>query len=109
MPTMLIQYTVRPDQVTRTVQLLREFFGELDATQPGDLRYSSFQLDDGVSFAHLVETGSGARPFASLPAYRAFRDTIAERCDQPPAMSELREIGMFISPGRRGHQHPAAS
>jgi len=108
MPTMLIQYTVRPDQVTRTVQLLREFFRELGAARPEGLRYSSFQLDDGVSFAHLVESASGAAPFASLPAYRAFRDTIAERCDQPPAMSELREIGTFNSLDRPGHQRTSS-
>ena len=97
MSIMLIRYTVRPGQVTSNLQLLREFFQELDAVRPEGLRYSSFQLDDQVSFAHLVESASGAAPFASLPAYRAFRDTIAQRCVQPPTMSELHEIGTFSS------------
>lgn len=100
MPVMIIQYTVQPGHVARNIRLLREFFDELHTASPGGLRYSAFQLGDDVSFVHLVESASGAAPFASLPAYRAFRDTIGERCDQPPAMSELREIGAFTSAGQ---------
>jgi hypothetical protein len=92
---MLIRYTVRPDQVNPTVELLEKFFAELDTVRPGGLRYTAYQLDDHVSFVHLVESDTGAAPFASLPAYRAYRDTIEQRCISHPTMTEIRPIGGY--------------
>jgi hypothetical protein len=79
----------------RNVALLRGFFDELHATQPDDLRYAVFQLDDQVSFVHLAHTEQGAGPLPMLPAYRRFRATVEQRCDEPPVMTELHEIGSF--------------
>lgn len=97
MPQMMIRYKVKPDQVERNVALLRDFFTELHATQPNGLRYAVFQLDDQVSFVHLARTepGAGAGPLPTLPAYRRFRTTVEQRCDEPPVMTQLHEVGSF--------------
>jgi len=95
MPQMMIRYKVKPGEVELNVALLRDFFAELHATRPGDLRYAVFQLDDKVSFVHLARTQHGAGPLPFLSAYRRFRTTVEQRCDEPPVMTELHEVGAF--------------
>jgi hypothetical protein len=63
----------------------------------------AFQLDDQVSFVHLVETDHGAAPFAALLAYRRFRSTVEQRCEQEPTMSQAKEVGSYRD-HRRGKQ-----
>jgi hypothetical protein len=95
MPQVMIRYKVKRDQVERNVELLRAFFAELASLRPDGLRYASFQLDDGVSFVHFVETESGPGPLPRLAAFQRYRRTIADRCDEPPVMTQLNEVGSF--------------
>lgn len=99
MPTMTVMntYRVRPDEVRRNLDLLQAFFEELTATNPDGLSYTAFQLDDKVSFVHIIETEHGAAPFAHMTAYQAFRATVGQRCNRPPAMMHLRTVGSFPS------------
>jgi hypothetical protein len=90
----MIRYKVKPDQVERNLELLRAFFEELESAQPDRVRDAAFQLDDGVTFMHLVETDDPRR-FSQLETFRAYRATLDERCDEPPVMTELREIGSY--------------
>jgi hypothetical protein len=50
---------------------------------------------------HLAtETDDNApSPLAGLEAFQRFVKDIAERCDDPPAVSTLREIGSYRSRG----------
>lgn len=98
MSRMMIRYRVKPDQVQRNLNLLHAYFDELQTTEPRGLAYASFLLEDGVTFVHLVDTDTGAAPFARLAAYQAFRVALDERCDESPAMTELHEVGSFRSP-----------
>src|SRR5262245_52957369 len=98
MTRFIIRYKVTPGEFARNAELLRGFFEELISTGPAGLRYAAFQVGDDGSFVHLVETDHGAAPFAHLPAYRRFRQTVEERCDEPPVMTELHEIGSFRFP-----------
>jgi hypothetical protein len=34
-------------------------------------------------------------PLAELESFQRFQKDIADRCDEPPALSELREIGSY--------------
>jgi hypothetical protein len=90
----MVRYRVRPDQVERNLELLRAVYDELESTQPDGLRYATFQLEDKVSFVELV-VGGGHGRLAELEAFRAYRSTIAERCDEPPTLAELHEVGTF--------------
>ena len=80
------------------MELLRAFFAELAAARPDGLRYATFQLDDEVSFVHLVETTAGPGEFARLPAFQRYRSTVEDRCDEPPVMTELHEVGLYRFP-----------
>ena len=94
----MIRYRVKRDQVERNLELLRAVYEEMEAARPDGLSYATFQLEDGVSFVDLVSTENGPGPLSRLEAFGRFRSTLDERCDEPPTMTELREVGSFRFP-----------
>lgn len=98
MTRLMIRYRVKRDGVGRNLELLRAVYEEMEAVQPDGLSYATFQLEDGVSFVDLVATEDGPKPLSQLEAFRRFRSTLDERCDEPPTMTELREVGSFRFP-----------
>jgi quinol monooxygenase YgiN len=93
----MIRYKVKPDQLEQDSALLRAVYQELASGRPSGLRYATFQLDDGVSFVAFVEfeTEPGAAPHHRLPSFQRYRTTLNERCEQPPAVTVLHEVGSF--------------
>jgi hypothetical protein len=90
----MIRYKVKRDQLERELELLRAIYEELEATQPDGLRYATFQLEDEVSFVEFAETDGPGR-FSKLKAFRTYRTTLDERCDEPPVVTELHEVSSF--------------
>jgi hypothetical protein len=69
----MVRYKVKPDQAANNEQLIRAVFEELQITQPDGIRYSTFRLDDGVTFVNLVVTeteAASARWVSSRPIDR---------------------------------------
>ena len=98
MRQVMVRYRVKPAHVAENEELVRAVYDELHRTQPGGLRYATFRLDDGVSFVHIAfehDADDGRRPLTALPAFQRFQENIAERCDDPPAVSELHQIGSY--------------
>jgi hypothetical protein len=97
MRRVMVRYRVKPDQAARNEELVRAVYEELRQTRPSGFRYATFKLDDGVSFVHIAfdETEGGRRPLADLAAFRRFQEGIEDRCDEPPVVAELHEIGSF--------------
>jgi hypothetical protein len=93
----MVRYKVKPDRAAENEELVRAVYDELRRIEPAGLRYATFQLDDGVSFLHLasIETEDGSSPLSKLNAFNEFQKDIGDRCDEPPVVSELREIGSF--------------
>jgi len=48
----------------------------------------------GVEF-HQIEAEGGRNPLMDVAAFRAFQEDIAERCEEPPAPTNLREVGSY--------------
>jgi hypothetical protein len=97
-PTMrrvLVRYKVKPEQVERNEQLVRAVYEELHRMDPPGLRYATFRLEDGVTFVHIAETEGARNPLPRLDAFKEFQRDIEERCDEPPVVTELSEIGSF--------------
>ena len=46
-----------------------------------------------------LETASGENPLAELDAFKAFQNAIRERCEEPPVVTELHEVGAYRFPG----------
>ena len=95
MKRVVVQYKVKPDQIAKNEELVRAVYEELDRAQPEGLRYGTFRLEDGVSFVHLHEREGEENALSELEAFKRFQEGIGERCDEPPAVTELTEIGTY--------------
>ena len=101
MRQVMVRYRVKPGRAAENEELVRAVYAELHQAQPPGFRYATYQLDDGATFVHLAtETDdNAASPLTGVGAFQRFVKDIAERCDDPPAVATLREIGSYRSPG----------
>ena len=90
-------YKVNPEQAARNEELVRRVYGELHRNAPAGLRYTTFVLEGGVSFVHVasIDTGGGRNSVTDVAAFRAFRGDAGDRCEEPPAVVGLREVGSY--------------
>jgi quinol monooxygenase YgiN len=97
MTAVIVQYTVKPEEVETNKQLVRAVYDELRENQPADTRYITFQLEDGVSFIHLNwnDREDGTNALTELPAFQRFQQGIPERVQQGPVVTKLNQIGSF--------------
>jgi hypothetical protein len=100
MRRVMVRYKVKPDRAAENEALVRAVYEELQRTQPAGLHYATFALDDGVSFVHLssIETEDGRNPLSEVEAFARFQEGIGDRCEEAPAVAQLREIGSFQWP-----------
>ncbi len=93
----MISYKVKPDQVERNAELLGDVYAELAATRPGGLRYATFRVDDQGSYMALVEFDGlpGTAPHHRLTSFQRYRSSLDERCEQPPVVTVLDEVGSY--------------
>jgi hypothetical protein len=92
----MVRYRVRPECADENARLVRAVYDELASSRPPDFRYATFRLDDGVSFLHLaLEDAPGASPLPAVTAFQEFQRGIRERCEQPPVVTELTEVGSY--------------
>jgi hypothetical protein len=91
----MVRYRVKPGEAERNEQLVRAVYEELHRADPAGFRYATFRLDDGVSFVHIAESEGAENPLAEIEAFKEFQKGIADRCDEPPVVAELSEVGSF--------------
>jgi hypothetical protein len=97
MKQVMVRYKVKPERATENEELVRAVYAELHQTRPAGFHYATFQLDDRVSFVHLASTDTegGRNPLSELPAFRHFQESIDDRCEEGPVVTEIREIGSY--------------
>jgi hypothetical protein len=95
MSTVVVKYTVKPEQVERNKELVRDVYAALQDSRPEGLHYATFQLDDEVSFIHLLvdERSDGTDPLSELPAFKEFQREIPERMQDQPVVSKVNSFG----------------
>lgn len=98
MPTVIIRYKVKPEEVERNLELIRAVYEEMETARPEGLSYATFRLEDGVSFVDFVVMEGGPEPLSRVEAFGRFRSTLDERCDEPPTIIDLHEVGSFRFP-----------
>jgi hypothetical protein len=93
----MVRYKVKPDRVAENEALVRAVYDELESVAPAGIRYATFRLEDGVSFMHFatIDTEDGQTPLSKLRAFQRFQENIGERCDEPPAVTQLEAIGSY--------------
>ena len=92
----VIRYRTKPDMADTNAELVAAVFAELNAAQPGGLRYMSLRLEDDT-FIHVVETMTEdvTSPLPKLKAFAAFQDGIRERCVEPPLPKGATVVGNY--------------
>ena len=95
MRRVMVRYRVKPDQVAANEQLVREVYEELSRAQPAGFHYGTFKLEDGVSFVHIASQAGEQNPLAEIAAFQRFQEGIRDRCDEPPVVAVLDEVGSF--------------
>lgn len=97
MPQVVVRYQTKPEAADENQRLVERVFSELNAADPGGLRYATFRLEDGVTFAHVasVETGDGVNPLTKSEAFAEFQSGIRDRCVEPPAAQDATLVGSY--------------
>jgi hypothetical protein len=94
MKRVTVRYRVKPDRVAENEELVRAVYAELAERKPDGLRYATFKLADGVSFLHLAFHGD-PNPLGQVAAFAEFQRGIRDRCDEPPVVTEVEQIGAY--------------
>jgi hypothetical protein len=94
----MIRWKIKSDQVARELEFLRAVYEDMHAVRPAGLRYATFRLDDGVTFVDVAEMPDGPGALRQVEAFRHYRATLEERCDEPPAVTVLHEVGAYRFP-----------
>jgi hypothetical protein len=90
----LVRYRARPEQADENQRLSAAVFEELQRKAPSGLRYAVFRLPDDT-FVHLASLDDGAAGLATFQAFRAFSDSISERCIEPPLAVQPAVVGNY--------------
>jgi hypothetical protein len=89
---------VKPDELARNLELLDAVYEELASVRPDGLRYATYQLEDKVTFIAIADLEDGPGVLQGLDAFQRYRANLEQRCDEPPVMTVLHEVGSY-----RGH------
>jgi hypothetical protein len=95
MHQVMVRYKVKPDRVAENEALVRAVYEELSRTDPGGFRYSTYRLEDGVTFVHLAQGEHGPAPLGQFEAFQRFTEHIDERVDEGPVVSRIETIGAY--------------
>jgi quinol monooxygenase YgiN len=95
MAHVMVRYKVKPERAEENETLVRGVYDELRHTAPGGLQYATFALEDGVSFVHLATHEADDNPLTRVEAFARFQEHIRDRCDEPPVVTRMREIGSY--------------
>ncbi|MGQ0575876.1 MAG: hypothetical protein ACT4RN_16975 [Pseudonocardia sp.] len=96
MEHLLMCYRVKADELERHLQLLRAVFADLHATDPGDLAFISYQLDDPQEFIELASASQLPGPLPQMESFRRYRANLEDRCESRSAEA-LCPIGSYRS------------
>ena len=102
MKRLIVQYKTHADRADENQALIEKVFEQLESETPAGLRYAAFRLEDGVSFVHIasIETDDGSNPLPETDSFKAFVADIKDRCEIPPAASEVQTIGAYRFAGK---------
>jgi hypothetical protein len=93
MRQVIVRYKVKPDRVAENEALVLAVYDELARTAPAGFRYATFR--DGASFTHVALSDGDASPLPQLAAFQRFQQDLADRCDEPPAATDVAAVGAY--------------
>ena len=91
----IVRYRTRPDAAEENARLVEGVYAALATRRPADFEYTTYRLQDGVTFVHVARHGDGVNPLPDLPEFAEFQRELQSRCDEPPAPSEATVVGSY--------------
>lgn len=91
----MIRWKIKPEHLDEELVLLAETYSEMQQLRPAGLRYDTYQLDDRMSFIAVAEMENGLGVLAQLPAFQRYRGTLDARCEIPPVVTVLDDVGLL--------------
>ena len=96
MRSVIVRYRVKPERAEENTALVRAVYEELATARPEGFHYATFRLQDGVSFVHIAFTeADDHQPLQRIAAFQRFTAGVSERCDEPPVLSEMTQVGSY--------------
>ena len=80
MGTVVVRYRPKADRADENQALVEAVFAELNAADPGGVRYATYRLADGT-FVHIADVEADPNPLGGIAAFAQFQADIAERCE----------------------------
>ncbi|MEV0196766.1 hypothetical protein [Nonomuraea sp. NPDC050691] len=95
----MISYTVRPELIDHSLELLNQVYADLERTRPPRLRYETFRLEGTGRFMAVIESDGGPAEAAHhhLPSFQRYRAALNEICAHPPTVTYLEPAGTYRS------------
>ena len=95
MTRVMVRYKVKPEQVARNEELVRAVYEELHRVEPARAALRDVQAARRRHVRPPGRPDGEGSPLTGLDAFKAFQAGLRERCDEPPVVSELSEVGSF--------------
>ena len=96
MKTVMVRYKTSKAHAAANEALIHAVFDELRARSPKGIRYTSYRLDDGVTFVHVANVEPhGQDTLTTLPSFKAFQKGLGERCVESPVVTELSAVDSY--------------
>ena len=95
MRQVMVRYRVKAGREAENEALVRAVYEELAGVEPEGFRYATFRFDERSSVHFALIEAEGPGPLPGLAAFQAFTRDIGERCDEPPVVSDLHEVGSY--------------
>ncbi len=91
----MIRYKTRPDAANENARLVAAVYAALAEADPGEFRYITYRLSDGVTFVHVAHHEGETNPLSSLSAFAEFQKDLANRCVEPPQPMAATIVGAY--------------
>lgn len=95
----VVRYKTRPEAADENARLVAAVYAALAEADPGDFRYITYRLADGVTFVHVAHQDGDTNPLASLPEFAEFQRDLAARCVEQPNPTAATVVGSYGWPG----------
>src|SRR3977135_4102958 len=94
----IVRYKLKPAYTEENIRLVKAVYSQIALEKSADFRYSTYQLEDGVSFLHIaIHGGEGKSPISGFSAFQEFQKDIKTRCEELPVVTQATEIGAYHS------------
>lgn len=93
--TVVVRYKTRPEAADENQRLIEAVFAQLNADDPGGLRYAVLRLADGVTFVHVAIVEGETDPLPRLSAFAEFQRGHRDRTAEPPVPAKATLLGAY--------------